>query len=96
MIHWFATSLGRLRLLALSEGVSFLLLLFVTVPLKYVAGYPEPNRVVGLVHGLLFVLYVLAVIQHKIEHDWTFKKTGLALLASIVPFGTFWAERKLF
>ena len=95
-MHWITTSLGRLRLLALAEGVSFLLLLFVTMPLKYAADYPEPNRVVGLVHGLLFVLYVLAVIQSKIEHDWTFKKTGLALLASIVPFGTFWAERKLF
>ena len=95
MTHWF-TTLGRLRLLALTEGVSFLLLLFVTMPLKYALDYPEPNRVVGLIHGLLFVLYVLAVIQSKIEYDWTFKKTGLALLASIVPFGTFWAERRLF
>ena len=96
MMHWFTTSLGRLRLLALAEGVSFLLLLFVTMPLKYVWAYPEPNRVVGLIHGLLFVLYVLSVIQNKIEHDWKLSKTGLALMASIIPFGTFWAERKLF
>lgn len=95
-MHWFTTSLGRLRLLALAEGISFLLLLFVTMPLKYVFDYPEPNRVVGLIHGLLFVLYVLAVIQNNIEHDWKLRKTGLALLASVIPFGTFWAERKLF
>ena len=69
MMHWFTTSLGRLRLLALAEGISFLLLLFVTMPLKYVFDYPEPNRVVGLIHGLLFVLYVLAVIQNNIEHE---------------------------
>jgi integral membrane protein len=49
-----------------------------------------------MVHGLLFVLYVLAVIQVKIEQDWPVKKMGLALLASIIPFGTFWADAKLF
>lgn len=94
--NWIATSLGRLRLLAFAEGVSFLLLLFVTMPLKYAFAYPEPNRIVGLIHGLLFVLYVLAVIQNKIEHDWKLRKTSLALLASIIPFGTFWADRNLF
>jgi integral membrane protein len=53
-------------------------------------------RVVGMAHGLLFVLYVLLVIQVKIEYGWSFKKMALALLASVVPFGTFWADAKLF
>ena len=92
----FKTQLGRLRVLAFAEGVSFLILLFVTMPLKYFFGYPEPNRVFGLVHGLLFVLYVLVMIQIKIEQQWSFRKMMLALVAAIIPFGTFWADRKLF
>lgn len=90
------TQMGRLRLLAFVEGVSFLILLFVTMPLKYAFDMPGPNKVFGMVHGLLFVLYVLAVVQAKIERDWTIKKTLLALVASVIPFGTFWADVKLF
>lgn len=95
-MNLLSTPIGRLRILAFVEGVSFLILLFVTMPLKYAFGMPEPNKVFGMVHGLLFVLYVLAVIQMKIEQDWPVKKMLLALLASIVPFGTFWADVKLF
>jgi integral membrane protein len=95
-MHLFSTQIGRLRILAFVEGVSFLVLLFVTMPLKYGFGIPGPNKVFGMVHGLLFVLYVLAVIQVKIEQNWSLKKMGLALLASIIPFGTFWADVKLF
>lgn len=90
------TQLGRLRLLALVEGISFLIILFVTMPLKYAFQMPEPNKVFGIVHGLLFVLYVFAVIQITIEQQWKMRKMFLALLASVVPFGTFWADRKLF
>jgi integral membrane protein len=96
MLDLFKTQLGRLRILAFTEGVSFLIILFITMPLKYMLSMPEPNKVFGLVHGLLFVLYVFAVIQIKIEQSWTFKKMALALLASIIPFGTFWADKKLF
>ncbi|MBC3783918.1 DUF3817 domain-containing protein [Spirosoma utsteinense] len=95
-MNLLSTQLGRLRLLAFTEGVSFLILLFVTMPLKYAFGTPGPNKVFGMVHGLLFVLYVLAVVQVKIEKDWSIKKTLLALVASVVPFGTFWADVKLF
>ncbi len=66
------------------------------MPLKYYAAMPQPNKIIGMAHGVLFVLYVLAVIQCKIEYQWSAKKTGLALLASIIPFGTFWADAKLF
>ncbi len=96
MLDLLKTQLGRLRVLAFLEGVSFLVLLGVGMPLKYWYGLPSPNRVIGLVHGLLFVLYVFQVIQAKIEFGWSFRKMGLALLASIVPFGTFWADAKLF
>ena len=63
------TELGRLRLIAFLEGTSLLLILFVTMPLKYIFEYPQANMVVGMFHGVLFLLYVLAVIRAKIEFD---------------------------
>ena len=66
------------------------------MPLKYAFGMPTPNKVIGMAHGLLFVLYVLLVIQCAIELGWNWRKVSLALLASIIPFGTFWADVKLF
>ncbi len=96
MLDLLKTQLGRLRIIGFAEGLSFLILLGVAMPLKYFFGLPETVRVVGMAHGLLFVLYVLLVIQVKIEYGWSFKKMLLALLASVVPFGTFWADAKLF
>ncbi|HRE58390.1 MAG TPA: DUF3817 domain-containing protein [Candidatus Kapabacteria bacterium] len=90
------TQLGRLRIIAFIEGISFLVILFITMPLKYAFQMPEPNKFFGLAHGLLFVLYVFAVIQITIKEQWNIQKTLLALLASIIPFGTFWADSKLF
>jgi len=90
------TQLGRLRFLAFIEGISFLILLFITMPLKYAFYVYEPNKVFGIIHGLLFILYVFAVIQITIEQKWKMRKMFMALLASIVPFGTFWADKKLF
>ena len=63
MVELLRTPLGRLRILAFAEGVSFLLILFVTMPLKYGMGMADPNYVVGLIHGLLFVMYVGLVFQ---------------------------------
>jgi len=96
MLNLFTTTLGRLRVLAFIEGISFLVLLFITMPLKYAFNNPGPNKAFGMVHGLLFILYVFAVIQIKIEHNWKFSKMWLALLVSVIPFGTFWADKKLF
>lgn len=90
------TSLGRLRIIAFAEGMSFLILLGIAMPLKYIAGIPEAVRVVGMAHGVLFVLYVVLLIQVAIERDWSWKKSILAFLASLVPFGTFYADAKWF
>jgi len=66
------------------------------MPLKYYADMPAAVRSVGMVHGLLFVLYVLALIQVKVEMNWSYKKAILAFIASIIPFGTFYADAKWF
>jgi integral membrane protein len=96
MLSSLRTSLGRLRVVGFLEGISFLVLLGIAMPLKYLAGQPEAVRIVGMAHGVLFVAYVLLVLQVSIERSWSWKKALLALAVSVVPFGTFWAEKKLF
>jgi len=90
------TPVGRLRLLALTEGISFLLILFVTMPLKYLLEMREPNLVIGMAHGILFVLYIYAVMQVRTLLEWDNRTTFLALAASVIPFGTFWADKHIF
>ncbi|GAB2791065.1 integral membrane protein [Hymenobacter luteus] len=90
------TSLGRLRVVGFLEGISFLVLLGIAMPLKYLLGQPEAVRMVGMAHGLLFVAYVLLVLQVSLERSWSWRKALLALAASLVPLGTFWADKKLF
>jgi integral membrane protein len=96
MIKALQTEIGRLRVIAHVEGWSFLLILFVTMPMKYFMDMPMPNKIVGMAHGILFILYVLAVIVGAFSFKWDAKTTFLALLASIIPFGTFWIDAKYF
>lgn len=87
--------LGKLRIIAFLEGCSYLLFA-ITMPLKYMYDIKGPNKVIGMAHGLLFVLYVLLVIKVALQDKWPVLKTFWAFLASIVPFGTFFADKKLF
>ncbi|MBU2913411.1 DUF3817 domain-containing protein [Reichenbachiella agariperforans] len=87
--------IGRLRFLAILEGISYLLF-GITMPMKYMLGIPEPNYIVGMAHGWLFILYLLFCFQNIMIHKWSFKTSVLALGASLVPFGTFVADAKIF
>lgn len=89
-------SFHNFRKVAILEGISFLLILFITMPLKYFMDMPTPNKWIGYIHGALFILYIVWVLMLKQEENWSTKKTVLALLASIIPFGTFWADKKLY
>jgi integral membrane protein len=95
-MNFLFTSLGRLRLVSILEGLSLLALLGIAMPLKYILHQPEAVRIVGLIHGALFVSYVLLLVQNAIELHWPLKKVGLGLVLSVVPFGAFYAERRLF
>ena len=86
------TRLGRFRAVALLEGVSYLLLFGVTMPLKYLAETPGPNKIVGMTHGLLSVLYVALLIDIALANKWSIVRTFVALVASLVPFGAFVLE----
>ncbi len=91
----FKTTLGKFRIVAFLEGCSFLLL-GITMPLKYVLQMPKPNYIVGMSHGVLFITYVILLALVALQYKWSLKKTALAFLASLIPFGTFYADKKLF
>ena len=90
-----SSALGRLRVLGFLEGISFLVLLGIAMPLKYMAGEPAAVRVVGMAHGILFLAYALAVVHAHLEYGWTLKRSFLLMVASLLPFGPFLADRKL-
>ena len=87
--------LGQLRLIAWIEGISFLLLLFVAMPMKYLADRPSMVRILGMAHGLLFVLFILCAIQAKIERGWRAGRFLRVLLTAFLPFGMVVFDRVL-
>ena len=89
------TPLGRLRVIGFWEGLSFLVLLGIAMPLKYFAGWPEAVRVVGMAHGVLFMLYLATAIQAANEYDWPWRRTALVFIASVLPGGPFVIEAKV-
>jgi integral membrane protein len=85
----FQSPIGRLRITAFAEGVSFLILLGIAMPLKYFAGMPLAVKIAGMTHGVLFILFLFSLIDVKITHRWTIAKSGMAFASSLLPFGTF-------
>jgi integral membrane protein len=88
-------ALRQFRLVALAEGASFLVLLLVAMPLKYLLGLPLAVRIVGSIHGALFIAFVLTLIRVGMARHWPFHRWLLAFVSSIVPFGTFVFDRSL-
>ena len=86
--------IARFRTVAIAEGVSFLVLLFIAMPLKYMADMPLAVKVVGWIHGVLFVWYWIAAIPLFIKLEWDVERIVGLGLASVLPFGTFVMERK--
>mgnify|MGYP000011716544 CR=1 FL=1 len=86
--------LKSFRILSLLEGVSFLVILFITMPLKYAFDNGAPNKVIGMAHGFLFLGYVVMAIMMKPVLKWNNKTLAIVLLCSIIPFGTFWMDKK--
>ncbi len=84
-----------LRALGWAEGASFLILLGVAMPLKYLYHRPEPVRVVGMAHGVFFLLYVVAVARAGLGLRWSVGRWLVELLAAFVPFGPFLLDGKL-
>ncbi|WGK64532.1 DUF3817 domain-containing protein [Croceiramulus getboli] len=82
------------RTIAILEGISFLIILFVTMPLKYIWEEGLPNKIIGMAHGILFLLYLVLAVLVKQERNWSMRTLGVVWLCSILPFGTFWMEKR--
>jgi integral membrane protein len=88
------TLIGQLQVLAILEGISYISF-GITMPLKYMYGLKGPNYVVGILHGALFIGYCLWVVLAFRKKKVTLQETFFLLISSVVPFMTFWAERRI-
>jgi len=88
-------ALTRFRRTAFAEGISYIVLLFIAMPLKYGLDFPIAVRIVGSIHGALFVAYMLFGLQAALEQKWVFRFWIVVFVASLIPFGTFWLDKKL-
>jgi integral membrane protein len=80
---------------SLAEGVTFLLLLCVAMPLKYAANLPVAVMIMGSIHGLLFIAYVLLALDGRTQLSWTGKRLLWVLVMAVLPTGAFFAERSV-
>jgi len=87
--------LNNFRIISLIEGLSFLVLLFVAMPLKYQWGYPEAVSMVGMTHGVLFIAYVILAGVVGQRQGWSDKFMFVVVLAGMLPFGCFMLEQRL-
>ena len=88
------TNLGLLRIIGLLEGVSFLILMGIAMPLKYIWDMPEMIYSTGMAHGLLFVAYEGLALSLKSTRGWTFKQWLIIAFCALLPFGPFYVEKK--
>ncbi len=89
------SELQKFRLVNKIEGISFIILLFVAMPLKYLFEYPMPNKIIGMTHGVLVFAFLYQVIEAKKESGFSWKETGLYTLLSLIPFGSFYTDKLL-
>jgi integral membrane protein len=96
MKNLLLTQVGRLRIIAILEGISLLILVFVAMPLKYILHYEDGSKIMGPIHGALFLLFVFNTLSVGVAQGWKFKTTTWkVLLACIIPFGTFYIDKHI-
>lgn len=88
------TKIGRLRIMGYLEGISLIILVFIAVPLKYGYGNETLTKMMGPIHGALFLLFLLNTFSAGIEQKWKAKTTGMILASCFIPFGTFYVDYK--
>ena len=88
------SSLQIFRIIALLEGCSYILLLFIGVPLKYIGNDEIIVKALGMPHGILFIAYIIFSIYQRKNMQWDIKTTLIILMGSVIPFGTFYVDKK--
>ncbi len=86
------SELKKFKLINKIEGISFLILLFIAMPLKYSFGYPIATKVVGMAHGVLVFAFIYQIIEAKKEAGLTLKEIGIYSILSLIPFGSFYTD----
>lgn len=89
------TPRGRFRLISFAEGVSYLVLLGIAMPMKYLGGDTVAVPLLGRIHGGLFVLFAIALVQVASVERWSRRAIGTAMIAALLPLGAFWLERAI-
>lgn len=89
-----SNAVARLRTIALIEGVSFLILLFIAMPLKYLADMPAAVKLVGWIHGVLFIAVCAALVHATVAAKWPLTRAAMLLVAALLPFGPFVMDRR--
>lgn len=82
------------RIISFLEGISYILLLFIATPIKYLNNDPSYVKMLGMPHGILFIAYIVLAFLIKPEMKWDNKTFFTVLIASIIPFGTFYIDKK--
>ena len=77
------------------EGISYIILLFVAMPLKYSFGYPIATKIMGSIHGVLVFAFIYQIIEAKKEAGFTLKETAFYSILSLIPFGSFYTDKLL-
>ena len=77
------------------EGYSYLTLLFIAMPLKYMFGFPLAVKIVGMAHGVLFIAFLILLVVAWQEKKWAFSENIIFFIASLIPFGTFFTKKRI-
>ena len=89
------SELMKFKIVNKIEGLSFIILIFIAMPLKYSFGYPVATKIVGMTHGILVFVFIYQIIEAKKEAGFTMKETALYSLLSLIPFGSFYTDKLL-
>ncbi len=87
--------IGKFRIIGFVEGISYLVLLFIAMPMKYILSIAIATKIAGMVHGLLFIAFIIILMQAAQKHNFSTKDSTIFFIASLIPFGTFFTDKRL-
>jgi len=88
-------SVKKLGIINTVEGYSYLILLFVAMPLKYMFALPLAVKIIGMLHGILFVTFIYLLLEAWLEKRWSFFENVIFFVATLIPFGTFFTKNRI-
>ncbi len=88
-------ALSRFRVISAIEGLSYLLLVFIAMPIKYIGENPYPVKIFGMIHGVLFIIFMISLFETKIKESWNVGFVFQLFVLSLIPFGAFFIEKRV-